>query len=124
MLERANAHRDVIILDYKSEALHVLWRMRSMQISRRDMIYLPPDLDCSVSLADVAPWLTRLSEPPSNPATISEGSDKMQGAYCPFPERLDPDVPSAGCASTRCNSTGRLAVHMGDHRRGWHHPVE
>ena len=89
VVERSNAHRDDIIPDYKSEALRVLWRMRSMQISRRDMIYLLPDLDCSVSYADVAPWMTRLSEPASKPVTISEESDEMRGAYCLFPERLD-----------------------------------
>ena len=35
--------------DNKSEALHVLWRMRSSQMSRRDMAYLLPNLDNTVS---------------------------------------------------------------------------
>ena len=88
-LERSNAHRHDIILDYKSEARRVLWRMRSVPISRRDMIYLLPDLECFVSSADVAPWLTRLSEPASKPVTILEGSDDMRGGYCRFAECLD-----------------------------------
>ena len=49
VLERSTAHRDDIIPKYKSEALCVLWRMCNMQISRRDMIYLLPAVDCSVS---------------------------------------------------------------------------
>ena len=35
--------------DIKSEALRVLWRMRSSRMSRRDMAYLLPDLDSTVS---------------------------------------------------------------------------
>ena len=81
VLERPNANRDDIIPDYKSAALRVLWRMRNTQLSCRDMIYLLPDLDSSVSRADVV--LTRLSEPASKPVT-TDGSDEMRGAYCPF----------------------------------------
>ena len=89
VMERSNAHRDDIIPHYKSEQRCVLWRMHSMQISPRDMIYLLPNVDCSVSWADVAPWLTRLSECASKPVTILEGSDEMRGTCCPFPPRLD-----------------------------------
>ena len=89
VLERTNAHSDDIVPDYKSGALRVVWRMRSLPISLRDMIYLLQNLDCSVSLADVAPWWTRLSDPASQPVTILEGSDEMRGAYRPFSERLE-----------------------------------
>ena len=40
--------------DIKSEALRELWRMRSSEMSRRDMAYLLRDLDSTVSWADVA----------------------------------------------------------------------
>ena len=74
--------------DIKSEALHVLWRMRSSQISPRDMAYLLPDLDSSVSWADVAPWLKHLSQPASKRVCILEGEYEMQRAYCNIAERL------------------------------------
>ena len=35
--------------DNKSEALPVLWRMHSSQVSRRDMAYLLPESDSTVS---------------------------------------------------------------------------
>ena len=38
-------------LDYKSDALRILWRMRSMRVSRQDMAYLLPDLDSPLSWA-------------------------------------------------------------------------
>ena len=106
VLQRSNAHRDDIIPDYKSEALCVLWRMCSMQISRRDMIYLLPDLDCSVSWADVAPWLTRLSEPASRLVTILEGSAEMPGAYCSFPEQLELMYQARAVAAPHAMQTG------------------
>ena len=74
--------------DVKSEALRVLWRMRSSQMSRRDMAYLLPDLDSTVSWADVAPWLKHLSQPASRRVCILEGEYEMQGAYCNIAERL------------------------------------
>ena len=74
--------------DNKSEALRVLWRMRSSQMSRHDMAYLLPDLDNTVSWADVAPWLKHLSQPASGRVCILEGEYEMQGAYCNVAERL------------------------------------
>ena len=74
--------------DIKSEALRVLWRMRSSQMSRRDMAYLLPDLDSTVSWADVAPWLKHLSQPASRRVCILEGEYEMQWAYCNIAERL------------------------------------
>ena len=74
--------------DIKSEALRVLWQMRSSQMSRRDMAYLLPDLDSTVSWADVAPWLKHLSQPASRRVCILEGEYEMQGAYCNIAERL------------------------------------
>ena len=72
----------------KSEALRVLWGMRSSQLSRRDMAYLLPDLDSTVSRANVAPWLKPLSQPASQRVCILEGEYEMQGAYCNIAERL------------------------------------
>ena len=37
--------------DNKAEALCVLWRMRSSQMSRRNMAYLLPDMDSTAPLA-------------------------------------------------------------------------
>ena len=74
--------------DNKSEALRVLWRMRSSQMSHRDMAYLLPDLDSAVSWADVAPWLKHLSQPARRRVCILEGEYEMQGAYCNIAERL------------------------------------
>ena len=65
----------------KSEAFRVQWRMRSSQMSRRDMPYLLPDLDSTVSWADVAMWLKLLSQPASRRVCILEGGNEMQGAY-------------------------------------------
>jgi hypothetical protein len=62
--------------------------MRSSQMSRRDMAYLLPDLDSTVSWADVAPWLKHLSQPASRRVCILEGEYEMQGAYCNIAERL------------------------------------
>ena len=74
--------------DNKSEALRVLWRMRSSQMSRRDMAYVLLDLDSTVSWADVAWWLKYLSQPASQRVCILEGEYEMQGAYCNMAERL------------------------------------
>ena len=76
--------------DIKSEALRVLWRMRSShtQMSRRDMAYLLPDLDSTVSWADVAPWLKHLGQPASRRVRIFEREYEMQGAYCNIADRL------------------------------------
>ena len=74
--------------DIKSEALRVLWRMRSSQILRRDMAYLLPDLDSTVSWADVVPWLKHLSQPASQRVCILEGEYEMQLAYCNIAEWL------------------------------------
>ena len=74
--------------DIKLEALRVLWRMRSSEMSRRDMAYLLPNLDSTVSWADVAPWLKHLSQPASRRVCILEGEYEMQGAYCNIAERL------------------------------------
>ena len=68
--------------DNRSEAVHVLCRMRSSQMSRREMAYLRPDLDSTVSWADVAPWLKHLSHPANQRVSILEGEYEMQGAYC------------------------------------------
>ena len=74
--------------DNKSEALRVLWRMRSSQMSRRDMAHMLPDVDSTVSWADVAPWLKHFSQPASQRVCIFEGEYEMQGAYCKIAERL------------------------------------
>ena len=74
--------------DIKSEALRVLWRMRSSQMLRRDMAYLLPDLDSTVSWADRAPWQKHLSQPASRRFSTVEGEYEMQGAYCNIAERL------------------------------------
>ena len=74
--------------DNKWEVLRVLWRMRSSQMSRRDMAYLLPHLDSTVSWADVAPWLKHLSQPTSQRVCILEGEYEMQEAYCNIAERL------------------------------------
>ena len=68
--------------DYKSDALCILWRMRSMRVSRRDMAYLLPDLDSPLSWADVVPWLNKLSEPTSHGILVTEGVVTMHGAMC------------------------------------------
>ena len=49
----------------KSDALRVLWRMRSSQMLRRDMAYLLPDLESTVSWGEVALWLKHLVQPAS-----------------------------------------------------------
>ena len=74
--------------DIRSEALRVLWRMRSSQMSRRDMAYVLPDLYSTVSWADVAPRLKHLSQAASRRVCILEGEYEMQGAYCIIAERL------------------------------------
>ena len=61
--------------------------MGSMQISRRDMVFL--NLDSSVGCADVAPWLHRLRTPASKQVSILEGSNEMRGAYCDLPTRFN-----------------------------------
>ena len=110
VLERSNIHRDDTIRDYKSEALRDSWRMRTMQISRQEMIYLQPDLNCSVSWADVAAWLTRLSEPASKPVTILEWSDEMQGAYC-GDFRIFPQIHVALSPGKNLNSGINIRYH-------------
>ena len=65
--------------DIKSEALRVLWRMRSSQMSRRDMAYLLPDLDSTVSWADVAPWLKHLSHLLAGGFVSLRGSMRCKG---------------------------------------------
>ena len=57
-------------------------------MSRRDMAYLRPDLDSTISWADVAPWLKHLSQPASHGVCILEGEYERQGAYCNIVERL------------------------------------
>ena len=64
------------------EHLRMLWRMRSSQVSRRDMAYLLPDLDNTASSADVALWLKHLSQPASQQVCILEGEYEIQGAHC------------------------------------------
>ena len=66
----------------------MLWRMRSSQMSRRNMAYLLPDVDNTVRRADVAPWLKHLSQPANQRVGIFEGEYGMQGAYCNIAERL------------------------------------
>ena len=72
----------------KWEALRVLWQMCSSQMSLSDMAYLLPNLDNTVSWADVAPWLKRLSQPAGQRVCILKGEYEMQGAYCNIAERL------------------------------------
>ena len=72
----------------KSEALRVLWRMRSSQMSRRGMAYLLPDQDSTVGWADVAPWLKHLSQRASQWVCILKGEYEMQGAYSNIAKRL------------------------------------
>ena len=74
--------------DTNPVTLRVLWRMRSSQMSRRDTAYLLPNLDSTVSWADVAPWLKHLSQTASQRVCILEGEYEMQGAYCSIAERL------------------------------------
>ena len=57
-------------------------------MSHRDMAYLLPDLDSTVSWADVAPWLKHLGQSASRRVCILEGEYEMQGAYSNVGERL------------------------------------
>ena len=75
--------------DYKSDALRILWRMHSMQVPRRDMAYLLPDLDSPLSWADVVPWLNKLSEPTSRGILVTEGDVTMHGAMCDLRARVE-----------------------------------
>ena len=75
--------------DYKSDALRILWRMRSMQVSRRDMAYLLRDLDSPLSWADVVPWINKLSEPSSGGILVTEGDVTMHGAMCDLRARVE-----------------------------------
>ena len=71
----------------KSEGLRVLWRMRSSQLSRHNMAYLLPDLDSTVSWADVALWLKHVRQPASQRVCILDEEYEMQGEYCKIAER-------------------------------------
>ena len=66
--------------DAKRDRLRVLWHMRSSQTSPHNMTDLLPNKTSTVSWADVAAWLKRLSQPPSHRMGILEGEYEMQGA--------------------------------------------
>ena len=58
VLEDAHAGQGDVIPNHNTEALRMLWLMRSMQISRRDMVYLLPDLESTILLLDATScWL-------------------------------------------------------------------
>ena len=63
----------MLLLLTSGVTLRLLWRMRSMEVSRRDMAYLLLDLDRPLSWADVLPWLPKLSEPSSRGVLVKEG---------------------------------------------------
>ena len=103
--------------DNKSEALCVLWRMRSSEISRRDMAYLLPDLDSTVSWANVAPWLKHLSQPASQRVCILEGGYKIQGAYCNIAEQLALVYEGRAVRTPEALQPGAQAQQLADNRR-------
>ena len=78
--------RPHVELDYKSDALPILWRMRSMRVCRRGMAYLLLDLDSPLSLTN---WLKKLSEFASHGVLVAEGDDTIHGAMWDLWARVD-----------------------------------